>query len=177
MIRKITEETGAQIDVETTVACSSPRSTGRWQARHRLDQRPHRRGRGRQDLQRQGRAHHALRRVRRGPAQPGRPRAHLQAHRPPGRAGGGGSQRRRRDRRQAVEVDSQGRLNLSRQAAIDELTAKGEPIEEKIDKEAMATAWLAATAPREGDLVGTGPRWSKRRRRRTRSSPELAKNG
>ena len=46
----------------------------------------------------------------------------------------------------AVEIDSQGRLNLSRQAAIEELTAKGEPIEENIDPEAMATA-LASPAP------------------------------
>src|SRR6202023_1537681 len=33
----------------------------------------------------------------------------------------------------ATEIDSQGRLNLSRQAAIEELTAKGLPIEESID--------------------------------------------
>jgi len=51
----------------------------------------------------------------------------------------------------ATEIDSQGRLNLSRQAAIDELTAKGEPIEEKIDKEAMATALASPPPPpREG---------------------------
>jgi polyribonucleotide nucleotidyltransferase len=55
----------------------------------------------------------------------------------------------------AVEVDSQGRLNLSRQAAIDELTAKGEPIEEKIDKEAMATALASPPPPpREGGFGG-----------------------
>src|SRR5581483_1333257 len=38
----------------------------------------------------------------------------------------------------AVERDSQGRLNLSRQAAIEELTAKGEPIDESINPEVMA---------------------------------------
>ncbi|TMF44278.1 MAG: polyribonucleotide nucleotidyltransferase, partial [Chloroflexi bacterium] len=55
----------------------------------------------------------------------------------------------------ATEVDSQGRLNLSRQAAIDELTAKGEPIEEKIDKEAMATALASPPPPpREGGFRG-----------------------
>jgi polyribonucleotide nucleotidyltransferase len=55
----------------------------------------------------------------------------------------------------ATEVDSQGRLNLSRQAAIDELTAKGEPIEEKIDKEAMAAALaLPPAPPREGGFGG-----------------------
>ena len=55
----------------------------------------------------------------------------------------------------ATEVDSQGRLNLSRQAAIDELTAKGEPIEEKIDKEAMATALASPLPPpREGGFRG-----------------------
>ncbi|HET7420032.1 MAG TPA: polyribonucleotide nucleotidyltransferase [Candidatus Dormibacteraeota bacterium] len=54
----------------------------------------------------------------------------------------------------AVEIDSQGRLNLSRQAAIEELTAKGEPIEEKIDPEVMAAA-LATPAPsREGGFGG-----------------------
>jgi polyribonucleotide nucleotidyltransferase len=55
----------------------------------------------------------------------------------------------------AVEVDSQGRLNLSRQAAIEELTAKGEPIEEKIDKEAMAVALASPPPPpREGGFGG-----------------------
>ena len=57
----------------------------------------------------------------------------------------------------ATEVDSQGRLNLSRQAAIDELTAKGEPIEESIDKEAMAAALaLPPAPPREGGFGGGG---------------------
>jgi polyribonucleotide nucleotidyltransferase len=55
----------------------------------------------------------------------------------------------------AVEIDSQGRLNLSRQAAIEELTAKGLPIEEKIDHEAMAVALASpAPAPREGGFGG-----------------------
>ena len=57
----------------------------------------------------------------------------------------------------AVEVDSQGRLNLSRQAAIEELTAKGESIEEKIDKEAMAVALASPPPPpREGGFGGGG---------------------
>ena len=55
----------------------------------------------------------------------------------------------------AVEVDSQGRLNLSRQAAIEELTSKGEPIEEKIDPEAMAVALASPPPPpREGGFGG-----------------------
>ncbi|HEY8815570.1 MAG TPA: polyribonucleotide nucleotidyltransferase, partial [Candidatus Dormibacteraeota bacterium] len=55
----------------------------------------------------------------------------------------------------ATEVDSQGRLNLSRQAAIEELTAKGEPIDEKIDKEAMAVALASPPPPpREGGFSG-----------------------
>ena len=53
----------------------------------------------------------------------------------------------------AVEVDSQGRLNLSRQAAIEELTARGEPIEETISQEAIATA-LASPAPAGGGYSG-----------------------
>jgi polyribonucleotide nucleotidyltransferase len=57
----------------------------------------------------------------------------------------------------ATEVDSQGRLNLSRQAAIDELTAKGEPVDEKIDKEVMAAALaLPPAPPREGGFGGGG---------------------
>ncbi|MHB8611179.1 MAG: polyribonucleotide nucleotidyltransferase [Candidatus Dormibacteraceae bacterium] len=57
----------------------------------------------------------------------------------------------------AVEIDSQGRLNLSRQAAIEELTEKGQPIEEKIDKEAMAVALASpAPPPREGGFGGGG---------------------
>ncbi len=55
----------------------------------------------------------------------------------------------------AVEIDSQGRLNLSRQAALEELTAKGLPIEEKIDKEAMAVALASPPPPpREGGFSG-----------------------
>src|SRR4029077_18354113 len=55
----------------------------------------------------------------------------------------------------AVEIDSQGRLNLSRQAAIDELTAQGLPIEEHIDKEAMAVALASPPPPpREGGFSG-----------------------
>jgi polyribonucleotide nucleotidyltransferase len=47
----------------------------------------------------------------------------------------------------AVEIDSQGRLNLSRQAAIDELQARGEPIEEQIDQEAILAALAAGPPP------------------------------
>jgi polyribonucleotide nucleotidyltransferase len=55
----------------------------------------------------------------------------------------------------AVEVDSQGRLNLSRQAAIEELTSKGLPINEKIDREAMAVALASPPPPpREGGFGG-----------------------
>ncbi len=55
----------------------------------------------------------------------------------------------------AVEIDSQGRLNLSRQAAIEELTAKGLPIEEKIDQEVMAVALASPPPPpREGGFGG-----------------------
>jgi polyribonucleotide nucleotidyltransferase len=53
----------------------------------------------------------------------------------------------------AVEIDSQGRLNLSRQAAIEELSGKGEPIEEKISEEAKAVA-LASPAPVGGGYSG-----------------------
>ncbi len=54
----------------------------------------------------------------------------------------------------ATEIDSQGRLNLSRQAAIEEMTSRGEPIDEKIDPEVMAAA-LAMPAPsREGGFGG-----------------------
>ena len=59
----------------------------------------------------------------------------------------------------ATEVDSQGRLNLSRQAAIEELTAKGEPIDEKIDKDVMATALASPPPPpREGGFGGNRDR-------------------
>src|SRR5438309_1567033 len=46
----------------------------------------------------------------------------------------------------ATEIDSQGRLNLSRQAAIEELTSRGEPVEERIDMDAVAAA-LAMPPP------------------------------
>jgi polyribonucleotide nucleotidyltransferase len=59
----------------------------------------------------------------------------------------------------ATEIDSQGRLNLSRQEAIEDLTAKGEPIDEKIDMDAVAAAMsLPPLPPREprGDRNGGG---------------------
>jgi polyribonucleotide nucleotidyltransferase len=46
----------------------------------------------------------------------------------------------------ATEIDGQGRLNLSRQEAIEELSARGEPIEEQIDMDAVAAA-LALPPP------------------------------
>jgi polyribonucleotide nucleotidyltransferase len=55
----------------------------------------------------------------------------------------------------ATEIDSQGRLNLSRQAAIEELTSRGEPIEENIDRDAMAAALASPPPPpREGGFRG-----------------------
>jgi polyribonucleotide nucleotidyltransferase len=59
----------------------------------------------------------------------------------------------------ATEIDSQGRLNLSRQEAIEELTARGEPVDEKIDMDAVAAAMsLPPLPPREprGDRNGGG---------------------
>jgi polyribonucleotide nucleotidyltransferase len=53
----------------------------------------------------------------------------------------------------AVEIDKQGRLNLSRQAAIDELTAQGQPIEESIDAEKVAAA-IAAGPPPPSESTG-----------------------
>jgi polyribonucleotide nucleotidyltransferase len=50
----------------------------------------------------------------------------------------------------AIEIDSQGRLNLSRQEALEELGAKGETVEETIDMDAVAAALsLPPPAPRE----------------------------
>ena len=46
----------------------------------------------------------------------------------------------------AIEIDGQGRLNLSRQEAIEELSSRGEPIEERIDMDAVAAA-LAMPPP------------------------------
>jgi polyribonucleotide nucleotidyltransferase len=82
----------------------------------------------------------------------------------------------------ATEIDSQGRLNLSRQEAIEELTARGEPIEEQIDMDAVAAAMsLPPPPPREprdrnggggfrggrggGDRGGRGGRERERTRR------------
>ena len=49
----------------------------------------------------------------------------------------------------ATEVDSQGRLNLSRQDALDELASRGEQPDEKIDMDAVATALASPPPPRE----------------------------
>ena len=59
----------------------------------------------------------------------------------------------------AVEIDSQGRLNLSRQAALDELSQTGEAIHESIDQEAIAAALAAGPPPpREGGYGDRGGR-------------------
>jgi len=55
----------------------------------------------------------------------------------------------------ATEIDKQGRLNLSRQAALDELKSKGEPIEESIDPEKVAAA-IAAGPPPPSEPGGFG---------------------
>jgi polyribonucleotide nucleotidyltransferase len=59
----------------------------------------------------------------------------------------------------AIEIDSQGRLNLSRQEALQELTERGEAIDEHIDMDAVAAAMsLPPLPPREprGDRNGGG---------------------
>jgi polyribonucleotide nucleotidyltransferase len=57
----------------------------------------------------------------------------------------------------AVEIDDKGRLNLSRKAALDELSQRGDPIEESIDPEAVAAALAAGPPPpREGGFGGGG---------------------
>jgi polyribonucleotide nucleotidyltransferase len=57
----------------------------------------------------------------------------------------------------ATEIDSQGRLNLSRQEAIEELQAQGSPIEEQIDMDAVAAA-LALPPEDRGDRQDRGDR-------------------
>jgi polyribonucleotide nucleotidyltransferase len=57
----------------------------------------------------------------------------------------------------ATEIDSQGRLNLSRQEALDELAARGEQADEKIDMDAVAAALASPPPPRESrDRNGGG---------------------
>src|SRR5258708_9035156 len=50
----------------------------------------------------------------------------------------------------ATEDDNQGRLNLSRQAAIEELTEQGPPIEQQIYKTAIAAAPGSPPPPPRG---------------------------
>jgi polyribonucleotide nucleotidyltransferase len=47
----------------------------------------------------------------------------------------------------AVEIDKQGRLNLSRQAALDELASRGEQPQESIDPEKVAAAIASGPPP------------------------------
>ncbi len=56
----------------------------------------------------------------------------------------------------ATEIDSQGRLNLSRQAAVEELQSRGEPVDEKIDLDVMADA--LSRPPEQRDDRRGGPR-------------------
>jgi polyribonucleotide nucleotidyltransferase len=47
----------------------------------------------------------------------------------------------------ATEIDERGRLNLSRRAALEELASRGEQIEEQIDADAVAAALAAGPPP------------------------------
>ncbi|MBJ7601018.1 polyribonucleotide nucleotidyltransferase [Candidatus Nephthysia bennettiae] len=59
----------------------------------------------------------------------------------------------------ATEIDSQGRLNLSRQEALEELASRGEPADEKIDMDAVAAALASPPPAREQrDREGGGYR-------------------
>jgi polyribonucleotide nucleotidyltransferase len=49
----------------------------------------------------------------------------------------------------ATEIDGQGRLNLSRQDALEELASRGESIDERIDMDAVAAALASPAPPRE----------------------------
>ena len=49
----------------------------------------------------------------------------------------------------ATEIDGQGRLNLSRQEALEELAARGERPDERIDMDAVAAALASPPPPRE----------------------------
>jgi polyribonucleotide nucleotidyltransferase len=49
----------------------------------------------------------------------------------------------------ATEIDGQGRLNLSRQEALEELASRGEAPDEKIDMDAVAAALASPPPPRE----------------------------
>jgi polyribonucleotide nucleotidyltransferase len=70
----------------------------------------------------------------------------------------------------ATEIDSQGRLNLSRRDALEELAANGQPIDEKIDMDAVAAALASPAPPREPrDRNGGGFRGGRRDRDRDRS--------
>jgi polyribonucleotide nucleotidyltransferase len=53
----------------------------------------------------------------------------------------------------AVEIDSQGRLNLSRQEAVEELQSQGQAVDEQIDMDKVAEA-LATPVPEGGDRGG-----------------------
>jgi polyribonucleotide nucleotidyltransferase len=71
----------------------------------------------------------------------------------------------------AIEIDSQGRLNLSRQEALDELASKGEPIDERIDMDAVAAALASPAPPREPrDRNGGGFRGGRGGRDRDRGA-------
>ena len=57
----------------------------------------------------------------------------------------------------AVEIDSQGRLNLSRQEAVEELQSQGQAVDEQIDMDKVAEA-LATPVPERDDRNDRGDR-------------------
>ena len=115
VIRAITEETGATIDIEndgTVKIASVDGEAGRAARRaHRAD---HGRRRSRPHLRGQGRPTHGLRRVRHDPAGPRRPRAHLaDLERARRDASATSSRKATSCSVKVLEVDAKGRVRLS----------------------------------------------------------------
>ena len=125
VIRKIQEETGTEINVEDdgTVQIAAMSGENSRKAVH-VDRVAHSRGRSRRAVPGQGHPDHGLRLLRRDPARQGRPDPDRRAGRLPRAHSRGRGVGRRRGHGRGDEIDRQGRINLSRKAAMQRHLAK-----------------------------------------------------
>ena len=168
VIRSIIEETGCSVDIEDDgtvfIGATNEEQAQRAIGDHRGDDE----GRGgRRDLHRHGHAAHELRRVRGDPARQGRSRARQRAGRLPRAVGPRKSSRwATRSQVMVIEVDSMGRMNLSRRAVLAGETDEAVVVARSGERGSLARHGGAGGGDRGGDRGARRRRWRLRPRPR-----------
>ena len=167
MIRSITERTGCKIEIHddgrVDIASTDEAAAQKAVADH---QGADRRGRAGQDLRGQGRARGQLRRVRRDPPRRRGPAAHLRDRRPPHREVRDVLDEGDETLVKVIDIDAQGRVRLSRRAAMRE--QEGGDAARWRRRPAPADREERPRRPRDDRGPPRGPRWRRSRTARWR---------